>query len=774
MLKRLGRLIVRSRVIIIVLVLVVTAGAAYFAGRVRLSSDLIDLAPENNPQLIALRETLAKFGSSTFIMIAVEAEDPFSHRTLVKMREIGEHIRKLPDVEEVIDPVNAAVFKPLFGTVAVKKVFPGGDIPESPEKLRQIKKDMLSEPLLENVVVSENGDSLALYVRMKNGTGTTDLRDRLSTILRPYQGPETFYMAGGPIIESWVQEYLSRDSVRLALPILLLVVLVLFVNFRSIRGVLLPLFIMLASILWTLGLMGLLGRKITIVGVMLPTLILIISSSYSIHFLNQYFRNIFDSGPRIQRVEHAFSSIGRTIILAAMTTIAGFAALTVNRIRPMMELGIFVLIGVFIGMALSLTFLPSTLSMLPVPGKRLHAASETSGFNRLFCSLESVVVHHRWIILAVAVVIAAWSVAGMHNIVVDTTWKRFFREDSRVIQSQTFITNNYGGVSTINVSFWPEEGSSLDFRRLDALRHVDTMQQWIDRQGLFGKTTSLVDYIKRANQILSGNDPGAYRLPGSDADLLRILLMFNMANLTEKLGNVVTDDYRYANITVRSAKPGKQVTIAETREFLDAFYRFVDQNPHPDMSTRIAGIDLIYVSLVDYLVRSQLTSIALSVVIVFIIMAFTFRSLTYGLFGLIPIVFGLLLNFAAMSYFNIALDFITSMIASIAVGLGVDNAIHYLIRFSRTDRNLPLAERIGCALTASGIPIFFTSLTLIAGFSVLLFSSFKPILYFGLLIAVTMLGCLIGVIFILPALIYLIKPKGIVGRAAPDTAGSDR
>ena len=117
-----------------------------------------------------------------------------------------------------------------------------------------------------------------------------------------------------------------------------------------------------------------------------------------------------------------------------------------------------------------------------------------------------------------------------------------------------------------------------------------------------------------------------------------------------------------------------------------------------------------------------------------------------------------------MSYFRIPLDFITAMIASIAVGLGVDNSIHYLIRFARTRHTLPLAERIRGALINSGIPIFFTSFTLIAGFCVLLFSSFKPILYFGLLISVTMIGCFIGVIFVLPASLHFFKPKTIIER----------
>jgi len=202
--------------------------------------------------------------------------------------------------------------------------------------------------------------------------------------------------------------------------------------------------------------------------------------------------------------------------------------------------------------------------------------------------------------------------------------------------------------------------------------------------------------------------------------------------------------------------------MPEFKRFIQDFRDYLKKNSFEGISSEVSGVDLIYISLIDYLVRAQLLSIAISIIIVFLIIAYNFRSFLYGAFGLVPIIFGLLLNFGAMSYFNIPLDFITSMIASIAVGLGVDNSIHYLIRFTRTTHTLPLGERIRTALNISGIPIFFTSFTLIAGFSVLLFSNFKPILYFGLLISVTMLGCLIGVIFILPALIYFTKPEAII------------
>jgi hypothetical protein len=276
-----------------------------------------------------------------------------------------------------------------------------------------------------------------------------------------------------------------------------------------------------------------------------------------------------------------------------------------------------------------------------------------------------------------------------------------------------------------------------------------------------------VGYIKRANQLLNGNDPGEYRLPDTDADLLKILLMFKMSKFTESLGNVITEDYRHANIVIRTVGAGqREPTISELKSFVNDFEEYVDSQPFQGITVDLTGVDLIYVSLIDYLVRSQLLSILLSIIIVFIIITITFKSLVFGFFGLIPIFFGLFLNFGTMSYFDISLDFITSMIASVAVGLGVDNSIHYLIRFTRTRHDLPLKERLVEALSITGTPIFFTSFTLIAGFCVLLFSSFKPILYFGLLISVTMFGCFIGVIFILPAFIYMVKPGAIIqGRA---------
>lgn len=762
MIEKFARFVVRFRVLIIAVVIVLTLALAFFATQVRMSSNLIDLAPEDNPELITLQETLGRFGSTTFVMVSVKSDNAYSFSTLTKIKNISDEIRTLHEVEDIIDPLSAKVFKYLFGMVVVKTSFPGGEIPESREKIAKIKEEMLAEPILKNVVVSENGESLAIYIKIKNGVDTQHLRDKLTRIIEPYQGPEVFYLAGRPIIESWVKEYIRRDLVRLAIPIILLVIVVLFINFRSGRGVILPLSIMIGSMLWTLGLMGLFGKTISMVGVMLPTLVLVISSSYSIHFLNQYYKDVHADLPRRRCVEGPVVHIGKTIILAALTTIAGFAALTINRIKPMRDLGVFVLIGVFISMTLSLTFLPSILSMLKNPRRTLRASTEGSRMNRFFLNLGDMILKRWKIILIIALVIAIWAIVGIPNIKVNTSWKRFFKKNSDLLTSQRFIRSNFGGVSTINVSFITEE-DDMDFKTLATIRYIDRVERWIRDQNLLGLSNSLVGYIKRANQLIHENNPDEYRLPENDADLLKIFLMFKMSKFTESLSNVITDDYRHANIVVRTVGPEQEeVTIAELKEFLRNFRAFVRDNPHEGIEVRIAGVDLIYVSLIDYLIRSQLISILLSIIIVFIIIAITFRSLAFGFFGLIPIFFGLFLNFGTMSYFNVSLDFITSMIASIAVGLGVDNSIHYLIRFTRTEHSLPLKERLKQALGVTGTPIFFTSFTLIAGFSVLLFSSFKPILYFGLLISVTMLGCFIGVIFILPAFIYLVKPKAII------------
>ncbi len=767
MLQKFSRTIVRFRIPIIVSVIALTLFFLYFAGKVRLSSDLMGLAPKNNPQLIALNRTLEKFGSSTFVMISVKSDDVYSISTLTKIKNISDSVRELPEVEEVIDPLNATVFKYIFGMVVVKQSFPGGKIPQSREKIERLKQEMLSEPILKNVIVSENGEALAIYMKLRNDMSHEHVRDKLLDIVDPFRGPEEFYISGGPIIESWVKDYLSRDIIRLALPIIALVIVVLFINFKSARGVILSLTIMITSIIWTLGLMGLFGKTINMVGVMLPTLILVISSSYSIHFLNQYYRDIFTDTHRKRNVERSIRNIGRTILLAALTTIAGFAALTINRIKPMRELGIFVLIGVFVSMLLSLTFLPSLLCILKRPKQKTYAVSSKSRMTGFFNGLSDRIFHRWRFILIIAVGIGVWAAVGIPGIEVDTSWQRFFKKNSDILRSQRFIKSNFAGVSSINISFslkeTADEAGGFDFRSLEALEYIDTVEQWIRNQDVLGPTQSLAGYVKRANQLINGNNPESYILPSSNAELLQIFLMFKMSKLTESLSNVVTGDFRNANIVVRTTGVKNQtVTLPEFREFLGNFYDFLESNQHDRITATISGIDLIYVSLIDYLVRSQLVSIAISVIIVFFIISYTFRSFVFGFYGLIPIIFGLCLNFGAMSWFNIPLDFITSMIASIAVGLGVDNSIHYLIRFSRTKHGLSLDERVKTALTHSGIPIFFTSFTLIAGFSVLLFSSFKPILYFGLLIAVTMFGCFIGVIFILPAFIYWVKPSAII------------
>jgi len=764
MLKKFAHFIIVYRYPVIIISTILTLVFLYFARNVKVSSNLMDLAPEDNKELIALKETLKTFGSSTFVMISVDAQDPFSVSTLTKLKRISDELKKLPEVEEVIDPLNAKIFKYIFGMIVVQKSLPGGEVPTTEDKIKKFKKEMLSEPILKNVVVSENGEALAIYIRLKEGINQESIRKEIIDIIKPYEGPEKFYIAGRPIIESWVKEYLTRDSVRLALPIVILVIFVLFLNFKSPRGIVLPLSIMIGSIIWTLGLMGIFNRTITMVGVMLPTLILVISSSYSIHFLNQYYKDIHSDPHKRRNIEKSIINIGRTIFLAAVTTIAGFAALTINKIRPMRELGIFVLIGVFFAMILSLSFLPAILTFLKKPKQRVYAVMEGSRMNRAFSFLGGVIVRRWKIILILAVGVGIWCIVGIKNITVDTSWERFFKKNSEILQSQRFIRSNFGGVSTLNVTF-EIENPDLDFKNIEALRYIDKIEQWVKNNELFGPTLSIVDYIKRANMLIHRNKPEEYKLPETEADLLKIILMFKMSEFTKSLGNVITEDFKKANLIVRTTnaeKADKPTSMTEFKAFLDSFREFINNNRFEGIKVKITGVDIIYVSLINYLVRSQLLSIAISIIIVYFIIAYTFRSFVFGFFGLIPIIFGLFLNFGAMSYFNIPLDFITSMIASIAVGLGVDNSIHYLIRFSKTKHTLPLDERISIALVNSGIPIFFTSFTLIAGFSVLLFSTFKPILYFGLLISLTMLGCLIGVILVLPAFIYYVKPEAII------------
>lgn len=220
-------------------------------------------------------------------------------------------------------------------------------------------------------------------------------------------------MTGRPIIESWVKDYMKRDIVRLVIPIIVLVILVLYINFRSARGIILPISIMISSIIWTLGLMGIFGKTITLIGVMLPTLILVISSSYSIHFLNQYYKDIYIDSHKKRNVEKSIIHIGKTIILAALTTIAGFAALSINKIKPMRELGVFVLVGVLFSMTLSLTFLPSILCVIKKPKRKIQASTEGSKMSLAFDKLGRFIIRRRYIILGIAIAIGIWSVFGI-------------------------------------------------------------------------------------------------------------------------------------------------------------------------------------------------------------------------------------------------------------------------------------------------------------------------------------------------------------------------
>ncbi|MFW6139631.1 MAG: hypothetical protein ACOC7U_10745, partial [Spirochaetota bacterium] len=183
MFKKFAHFVVRHNISIIIIAVLITGVFAYFTRNVEISSNLMDLVPEDNRELKQLNETLQKFGSSTFVMISVKAEDPFSLSTLTKIKEISNKIKKLPQVEEVIDPLNAKVFEYLFGMVVVKQSFPEKKIPESQQKIERLKNELLSEPTLKNVVVSENGEALAIYIKLKDDCNSQQIRQSLLNII---------------------------------------------------------------------------------------------------------------------------------------------------------------------------------------------------------------------------------------------------------------------------------------------------------------------------------------------------------------------------------------------------------------------------------------------------------------------------------------------------------------------------------------------------------------------------------------------------------------
>ncbi len=749
---------------IILLTAMISAIMGYFALKIEVNAQIFDLVPKD-AEVMQLIERYS-IGSSRYeyLVLAIEGDGVYSLETLQAFERAIKKIESLPHIIDGIIPFEFITFQKEGKKLKLVPMAPGRQAPRTETELTVFKQRLFQDPMARNFIVSSDLESLAVIFRVEIHDDYTLLIDQISPIVEDLNRYGRAYMASQIVFEHISRAYLIKDLPRLLAVACAVIVLVYFFGFRTRRAVLLPLITVCLGTIWTMGFMSLFDFKITLISIMTPTLVLTFGSSYSIHILNQYYRNARLGAENNTWIAGAVTQVNRTILMAALTTIIGFASLLVASIPSIREFGLATSLGIVFCTYLTLFFFPAVLYKLSNPTARQQHRVHHGVISRLMKKTAYFVVRFRVFILLALALIIITAVFTLRTTHYETDYINYFRNREQAVEDTLHMYQKFGGFIYINISISAPNGEKNYFLKQEALRTISLFEDKIRAMPDVVYISSFVSYLKMLNEMMYGR----YDIPEKKG-LILLLSRYFKAFLDSPTGKkiaapLINEDFTQLTISVRVFDSENKSIILEEKfkHDIKLLEEEVRRSLDPETRPELWGVGNAAIYLTEALARSNISALIVSAILIFLVTALGFRSLRYGLYALIPIATGIMVNYILISIFSIPLDSVTIMVSSVVIGVGVDNSIHLLIQYRRQIEHChgDRVKIISQTLAISGRPIFLTSMSLIAGLSAFLFSSFKPIIYFGLLLSTAIFTTTIGALVILPALLSWERTSG--------------
>ena len=739
--------------------LLLTAGFLAAFPQLTTLTDFKEYMSKNDPAVQAMNRAEERYGSQTFFMVAVVAPDTiFTPETLAKIKAMREEFENIIGVEEAKGPLNAQIITGTEKALIVGPAAPNEKVPRTPEEMEAYKKRVLGSRMVRDYIVSSDGRAAAISIKLKLDADETAVAQRVIDIVEKYnQGPEKIYIVGLPYMSLVLNETMGKD-LQLMLPLVILVIIiVLYLSFASLRGVLLPLLVVMLSTIWAVGAMALLGVPMTVMSFIMPVILVAIGIAYCIHVLNKFYEELAQGRPKREAVIETTLAMLSPVSMAGLTTVAGFLSLISSFLIPQRQFGAFTALGVFAAMTLALTLIPALLALLPPPKQKKKFREGT--LSRALMAFEWVVIRHRKAVLVAAAVVFFVFLFGTSLVRVESSEKEFLGEDHPVVQAMNVMDEHFSGSMQLLVEF--DTGRRDGIKDPELLQRIVDFQEWLEKkQGVrIRKTISLADLVREMNQKFHADDPSYYRIPDDRKLIGQLLLLFTFQG--GDLENMALQDFSAGEVTGLYPSVGSSEVVQLARE-VQAYLK----EHFSDVRAEMVGETRVYARFTSQIVVSQITSLLTSIVTAGLIVALLMGSWVAGLISLIPLVLTIVINFGLMGLTGTPLDIATLMVASIAIGIGIDYAIHFLSRFRREFRASRDVERaLETTIQTTGRGIAYNALTLALGFGVLLLSGFKGTRDFGLLIALTMIISSISAFTVIPAVLITWQPKFLVRRA---------
>ena len=709
--------------------------------RITLDDSLEAMFPDDSP-VTQLNDRVEETFGSGELTIAVLEGDIYSREALLRLDQLTKELEEINGVQRVTSVANAQRMEDDDDFLLIEDLVDPATLDE--DAVEEVRQFLETSYLYRGgLLVSEEGDFATIVMQIDDDREPDRVVRSIQDVLDSWPGEVN--LAGASLINVEMRDTMSRDLPLLTGLAALLIVVMLYLNFRTARGALLPLLTVTIGLVWSLGTMGLVGANISVLNIIGPVAILAVGSSFSLHLLGRYYFELAQGASKRKAIHLAVTETGLGVLISGLAISAAMCTFYLSDMAAVRVLGLLTAGGVLSTLIATLLLLPAVLNLL-TPPKRLPDPENPGPIGGFLRALAGFVSRARWGILVVAGLLLAFAVFGTTRIVPNTAILNYFREESAVRQGYDVVEEQFGGSSQIQVLV---EGDLNDPELLRAMLDFQEQTEAIDGVGL---STSIATVVRAIHETLTGETG----LPDSREEVAQELLVYQLSGDVQDITQFMTLDARQGliNITTTSKSTGELHRVyGEVRE---AAQRAIGDRAELGYT----GLSLLQLAIEEALQRDFIISLSLAIVLVVLIDSMV-RSLRAALVTILALLLTIALQYGILGYLGIPLDLATMLLGALAIGVG-DYAIHLTVRYMEERRKgLAPEPAIEESIYTSGRSILFTALTLGAGFAALITSQFVPIRTLGFLMTFTVVSVGVMSLTLLPAacLIFLRNPQ---------------
>ncbi len=720
--------------------LVVALFTLFFAWQIpnlKIRTSIYDLVVEDIPESVTYKAFRKLFGSDEIIRIVIKAKDILDPITFEKLGGIAKDFSKIPGVRRIISLPD------------IKAAVEAG----SPWDLKRFAAVLSPVELFQKNLISADRSATAITLVLQMDADKDAVIRTVEEHIAGAPKDLTLYQIGMPVVSNALTRYTQRDFYLLPPLTLAVMTVILFFLYPTFLLMLIPISCVLIAMVLTFGLMAMIQIPLSMLTMIVPVFLIAVGMAYCVYITSEFTEALNRLPSPAAAALATFSSMTLPTMVAVLTTVVGIASLLINRIQAIREFAVFGSVGIIILMILALTFLPAAFALVPSRnGRRLESTRAARAAHWFTNKIAHINIHRQSISLPILGGVALFCIIGIFRIQVETNPVEFFKKDAPVSRHFHDIARHLSGSFPVHVAVSAREEDAFEDPKM--LKEIERLQKDLEKLQGVDKSLSLIDYMKLVNYALNQFDPKYYTLPEQDFEVRMILNNYKVMLGEDMLYGFVNRGFSKVNLMLLTH-------LSSSKEFLEIKKQILEhvvQQCPKAISAEVTGIGVVISASSDILTTGQVKSLSLSMGLIFSMMFILFLSFKVGLIAIVPNLFPIVVNFGVMGWLGIKLSAATSLIASIAIGLAVDDTIHYLVCFNREFKKCLNDETaLRETLKRVGLSMVFTSIIISSGFSVLMASNFGPTSLFGFLMVVTMISALAGDLLILPSLMLHVE-----------------